>query len=70
MNRPIPNGGSWITQAYSSYQNQQQMLERIHRLEEMLVLLIQNTQGPVVSIINRDQLFDFAATLQSEKDQT
>lgn len=56
--------------SYSSYQNQQQMLDRITRLELMLGLLIQNTQGPIMSVTNRDLLLNFAGVLQSEKVQS
>jgi hypothetical protein len=35
---------SWVSKAYSSYQNQQQMLERIEVLEHCVAILIRGAQ--------------------------
>lgn len=40
MTRPIPNGRGWVKQAYSSYQNQQDMLQRIEMLEKCVAMLV------------------------------
>ena len=52
--------------SYSSYRTQQQMLERIDRLEVMLVALIYNTQGGHTSLATRDMLLNFAGVVNTE----
>ena len=55
--------------SHSSYATLQDVLSRITRLEIMLGLLIQNTQGPIMSVTNRDLLLNFAGVLAAEKAQ-
>jgi hypothetical protein len=58
VTRPLPNDPGWVKQAYSSYQTQQAMRERIDSLEKYLAMLVRitvanQTTPEAVAVLNQ-----------------